>query len=164
MVKTDRRTNGQAYIQDNRIKHSCGILDNNIFHTILGCLTKQCNNQLSKYSITNRLDPYGIAADCISAVMSAPVVSYFFAPVFTLMEEELKARVQSLCCWPEGDGIFCPGDAFSNLMALRMALHHFFPQVRESGFSTLPSRPAFFVSEDACSDWENAAAITGKLK
>jgi glutamate/tyrosine decarboxylase-like PLP-dependent enzyme len=94
--------------------------------------------------------------------MSAPVVSYFFAPVFTLMEEGLKGEVRRLVGWAEGDGIFCPGDAFANLMALRMALHHAHPCLRDSGFSAFPHKPAIFLSVDADANWENAAAITGK--
>jgi len=113
------------------------------------------------FLLVNRLDPYGIAAEFIACVMSAPVVSYFFAPVYTLMEEELKSRLCSLCGWENGGGIFCPGDAIANLVALRMAIHHFFPDSRQLGIRSIETRPAFFVSVHAHSDWENASTVTG---
>jgi len=105
-------------------------------------------------------------AEFVSSVLSTAVVTYFFAPVFTLMEEEVKREVRKLIGYSElnGDGLICPGSGFATHLALRMCLHKKYPDLRTKGFAGI-GKPKFcvFESEHCNSTLQKAACILGKF-
>lgn len=73
--------------------------------------------------------------------------TYEIAPVFILMEKEILNKMVACIGWPEGDGIFAPGGAVSNLYAVNAARHHFYPRCKALGMADIP-KLVIFTSED----------------
>ena len=73
--------------------------------------------------------------------------TYEFAPVYTLMEEEVLATMRRLVGWSTGDGLFVPGASIANLYGLLVARYHRFPEVREKGTRHLPQMVIFTSSQ-----------------
>ena len=64
--------------------------------------------------------------------------TYEIAPVFTLMEDIVLTKMREFIGWEDGDGIFSPGGAISNLYAVACARHKYLPEVKNSGLRTQP--------------------------
>ncbi|CAG7786760.1 unnamed protein product [Allacma fusca] len=98
------------------------------------------------------LDPYGIIADWLSTTMSQPLLSYFLAPVFTLMEFEVYREFRNLLGYPkgQGDGMYLPSHGFGNGYAIQMAIQDKYPEARKKGLFAIGNpRPVIFVSDQA---------------
>ena len=59
--------------------------------------------------------------------------TYEIAPVFTLMEDIVLTKMRDFIGWEDGDGIFSPGGAISNLYAVACARHKYAPEVKHEG-------------------------------
>ena len=64
--------------------------------------------------------------------------TYEIAPVFTLMEDIVLTKMREFIGWEDGDGIFSPGGAISNLYAVACARHKYLPEVKNSGLRNQP--------------------------
>jgi len=97
-------------------------------------------NQLSQ-----GLDVLAVAGEWLTAVTNTNMFTYEVAPVFTLMEDIVLTHMRELVGWPQGDGdsIFAPGGAISNLYAMLVARHAAFPDVKTKGVRALPPLVAF---------------------
>ncbi|CAG7734748.1 unnamed protein product [Allacma fusca] len=98
------------------------------------------------------LDPYGILADWLSTTMYLPLVSYFLAPVYTLMEFEVYREFRNLLGYPkgQGDGMSPPSHGIGNAFAIQMAIQDKYPEAKEKGlFAVGNPRLAIFVSDQA---------------
>lgn len=71
------------------------------------------------------------------------------APVFSLMEAEVLAKLRELIGWSSGDGIFSPGGSISNMYGLLAARFHKFPETKTMGIVGLPPM-VLFGSEQVC--------------
>ncbi|CAL8343415.1 unnamed protein product [Merluccius merluccius] len=114
-------------------------------------------NQLS-----SGLDLIGLAGEWLTSTANTNMFTYEVSPVFLLMEEILLKKMQSIVGWAEeeGDGIFCPGGAISNLYSILVARYDFYPEVKTKGMSALP-RLALFTSEHSHYSVRKSAAVLG---
>ncbi|GFR84952.1 glutamate decarboxylase 1 [Elysia marginata] len=94
---------------------------------------------------------------CIVAKVSQ--FTYEAAPVFTLMEEVVLSRMRQLIGWQEGEAMFAPGGAISNLYGVLLARHRYSPEVKTKGLRG--SRLVVMTSEQSHFSITRAAAILG---
>jgi len=109
-------------------------------------LMAACENVL-KYSVRTghphffnqlyaRGDFTSIAGDWLVAAANTNVHTFEVAPVFTVLEEEVKRKVASILgpnYTKEYDGLFVPGGSLSNLYGLHLARHRIDPEYNERG-------------------------------
>ncbi|XP_033758274.1 glutamate decarboxylase 1-like [Pecten maximus] len=95
-------------------------------------------NQLS-----TGMDMIGIAGEWLTAVANTNMFTYEVAPVFTLMEEVLLHKMLGFVGWKDGDGIFAPGGAISNLYGMLVARHSKFPDIKTKGLVGKPQMIVF---------------------
>uniref|UniRef100_A0A6Q2X0K2 Glutamate decarboxylase 1 n=1 Tax=Esox lucius TaxID=8010 RepID=A0A6Q2X0K2_ESOLU len=100
-------------------------------------------NQLS-----TGLDIIGLAGEWLTSTANTNMFTYEIAPVFVLMEQLTLRKMREIIGWPngEGDGIFSPGGAISNMYSVMIARYKFFPEVKAKGMTAAP-RLVLFTSE-----------------
>uniref|UniRef100_A0A8C7RHZ9 Glutamate decarboxylase 1 n=1 Tax=Oncorhynchus mykiss TaxID=8022 RepID=A0A8C7RHZ9_ONCMY len=100
-------------------------------------------NQLS-----TGLDIIGLAGEWLTSTANTNMFTYEIAPVFVLMEQLTLKKMREIIGWPdgEGDGIFSPGGAISNMYSVMTARYKFFPEVKTKGMTAAP-RLVLFTSE-----------------
>uniref|UniRef100_A0A668TVL4 Glutamate decarboxylase 1 n=1 Tax=Oreochromis aureus TaxID=47969 RepID=A0A668TVL4_OREAU len=100
-------------------------------------------NQLS-----TGLDIVGLAGEWLTSTANTNMFTYEIAPVFVLMEQLTLKKMREIVGWPdgEGDGIFSPGGAISNMYSVMIARYKFFPEVKTKGMAAAP-RLVLFTSE-----------------
>uniref|UniRef100_A0A673ZWM0 Glutamate decarboxylase 1 n=1 Tax=Salmo trutta TaxID=8032 RepID=A0A673ZWM0_SALTR len=88
--------------------------------------------------------------------------TYEIAPVFVLMEQLTLKKMREIIGWPdgEGDGIFSPGGAISNMYSVMTARYKFFPEVKTKGMTAAP-RLVLFTSEHSHYSIKKACAALG---
>ena len=90
------------------------------------------------------LDPVSLAGEWITATTNTSMYTYEVAPVYNLIEEVTLTKMRQILGWTEpGDGIFSPGASISNLYAVQIAKHHFFPQTKTEGLFNMPKLVVF---------------------
>ena len=105
-------------------------------------------------------DLAGIVGEWIATVLNTSMYTYEVAPVFTLMEEELVARMGQLAGMRGCEGVFTPGGSVSNLMAVLAARHRALPHAKHGGLRP-GDRLALFLSEEAHYSLPRAASVLG---
>nr|XP_045619575.1 cysteine sulfinic acid decarboxylase-like [Procambarus clarkii] len=65
------------------------------------------------------------------------------APVFTMVEHFVIARLVQLFGWHEGDGIFSPGGSVSNMYGMVLARHRSHPHIKRTGAAASSPLVAF---------------------
>uniref|UniRef100_A0A0N5AXV4 Glutamate decarboxylase 1 n=1 Tax=Syphacia muris TaxID=451379 RepID=A0A0N5AXV4_9BILA len=106
------------------------------------------------------LDLVSMAGEWLAATANTNMFTYEISPVYILMEKEVTRRMIELIGWDDGDYIFAPGGAISNLYAMNAARHFHFPRVKPLGVSDVPTLCAF-TSEDSHYSIGSAAAVMG---
>uniref|UniRef100_A0A8C7XH16 Glutamate decarboxylase 1b n=1 Tax=Oryzias sinensis TaxID=183150 RepID=A0A8C7XH16_9TELE len=93
---------------------------------------------------------------------SLPPFTYEIAPVFVLMEQLTLKKMREMIGWPagEGDGLFSPGGAISNMYSVMIARYKYFPEVKTKGMSAAP-RLVLFTSEHSHYSIKKAGAALG---
>uniref|UniRef100_A0AAR2K8C6 Glutamate decarboxylase 1 n=1 Tax=Pygocentrus nattereri TaxID=42514 RepID=A0AAR2K8C6_PYGNA len=88
--------------------------------------------------------------------------TYEIAPVFVLMEQLTLKKMREIIGWPngEGDGLFSPGGAISNMYSVMIARYKYFPEVKTKGMSAAP-RLVLFTSEHSHYSITKAGAALG---
>uniref|UniRef100_A0A8B9M253 Glutamate decarboxylase 1 n=1 Tax=Astyanax mexicanus TaxID=7994 RepID=A0A8B9M253_ASTMX len=88
--------------------------------------------------------------------------TYEIAPVFVLMEQLTLKKMREIVGWPngEGDGIFSPGGAISNMYSVMIARYKHFPEVKTKGMTAAP-RLVLFTSEHSHYSIKKASAALG---
>ncbi|XP_052806238.1 glutamate decarboxylase 1-like [Mya arenaria] len=86
--------------------------------------------------------------------------TYEIAPVFTLMEETVLQRIKQLIGWSDGDAIFAPGGAISNLYGLMVARHVADPGIKHTGMAD-GRKFAVFTSAQSNFSIKKAAVLLG---
>ncbi|GBF91842.1 glutamate decarboxylase [Raphidocelis subcapitata] len=109
-----------------------------------------------------RVEPAGLAAEWLAAATNTNVHTFEVAPVYTMLEGEVIAKMASIVGYPEStrDGLLVPGGSASNLYAMHIARHRAFPDVRRRGLGAAPPLAAFTSSHSHYS-YTKAAALTG---
>uniref|UniRef100_A0A8C8MP89 Glutamate decarboxylase 1 n=1 Tax=Oncorhynchus tshawytscha TaxID=74940 RepID=A0A8C8MP89_ONCTS len=114
-------------------------------------------NQLS-----TGLDIIGLAGEWLTSTANTNMFTYEIAPVFVLMEQLTLKKMREIIGWPdgEGDGIFSPGGAISNMYSVMTARYKFFPEVKTKGMTAAP-RLVLFTSEHSHYSIKKASAALG---
>uniref|UniRef100_A0A8C8DG97 Glutamate decarboxylase 1b n=1 Tax=Oncorhynchus tshawytscha TaxID=74940 RepID=A0A8C8DG97_ONCTS len=114
-------------------------------------------NQLS-----TGLDIIGLAGEWLTSTANTNMFTYEIAPVFVLMEQLTLKKMREMIGWPsgEGDGIFSPGGAISNMYSVMIARYKYFPEVKTKGMSAAP-RLVLFTSEHSHYSIKKAGAALG---
>ncbi|XP_029478838.1 glutamate decarboxylase 1-like isoform X1 [Oncorhynchus nerka] len=114
-------------------------------------------NQLS-----TGLDIIGLAGEWLTSTANTNMFTYEIAPVFVLMEQLTLKKMREIIGWPsgEGDGIFSPGGAISNMYSVMIARYKYFPEVKTKGMSVAP-RLVLFTSEHSHYSIKKAGAALG---
>lgn len=112
-------------------------------------------NQLS-----TGIDIIGLAAEWVTAAANTNMFTYEMAPVFTLMEATILERMRGFIGWSDGDAIFAPGGAISNLYAMLAARHVASESIKSTGMWNGP-RFAVFTSKQSHFSIHRAAVILG---
>nr|XP_061784829.1 glutamate decarboxylase 1-like isoform X5 [Nerophis lumbriciformis] len=109
------------------------------------------------------LDVIGVVGEWLTSVANTNMFTYEVSPVFTLMEEVVLKKMQSIVGWStddEGDGIFSPGGAISNMYSLLVARYYFYPEVKTKGMRALPEL-VLFTSQHSHYSLVKSAAVLG---
>ncbi|MEL6183003.1 MAG: pyridoxal-dependent decarboxylase [Myxococcota bacterium] len=114
-------------------------------------------------------DPISVIGDWMTALLNTTAATYEMAPLFTLMENELLARMAALmglASEPDGPqlragahGLFTPGGATSNLYALHLARAWRAPEAVEEGLGG--RKLVAFTSEQSHYSLSKGAAMIG---
>ncbi|WAS93450.1 pyridoxal phosphate-dependent decarboxylase family protein [Nannocystis punicea] len=104
-------------------------------------------------------DPIAVVGDFLGAALNTTMATYEAAPVFTLMERAVLARLAALAGWGAHDGVFVPGGSFSNLYALQLARLRLDPDARERGHDGAPL--VAFASTHAHYSLEKSVVLLG---
>lgn len=78
-------------------------------------------------------DPIAILGDWFGAAYNTTLATYEAAPVFTLIERALIARLAELVGWSAHEGLFVAGGSLSNLYAMHLARARSDPDSLEYG-------------------------------
>ncbi|CAG2243326.1 E4.1.1.15 [Mytilus edulis] len=106
------------------------------------------------------LDIVGIAGDMLTSVADTNMFTYEVAPVFTLIEDTVLTKMLGYIGWYDGEGMFAPGGAISNLYGMLTARHKRFPSVKYTGMSS-KGDIVIFTSEQSHFSINKAAMLLG---
>ncbi|XP_033624948.1 glutamate decarboxylase 1-like isoform X2 [Asterias rubens] len=113
-------------------------------------------NQLS-----TGLDIISLAGEWVTAAANTNMFTYEIAPVFLLMERAILKKMREMVGYKDGDGIFAPGGAVSNLYAVQCARHKYVPSCKRRGLQSSSRNLVLFTSEHSHFSLRRAAAILG---
>ncbi|MGB0429299.1 MAG: pyridoxal phosphate-dependent decarboxylase family protein [Bacteroidia bacterium] len=77
----------------------------------------------------------GLVGELLAALMNTSMYTYEVAPLATLIEREVIAKMNSYTGFSNGDGIFTSGGSNSNMVAMLCARHQMFPDFKQKGMS-----------------------------
>ncbi|MBZ3890914.1 Glutamate decarboxylase 1 [Sciurus carolinensis] len=114
-------------------------------------------NQLS-----SGLDIIGLAGEWLTSTANTNMFTYEIAPVFVLMEQITLKKMREMIGWSskDGDGIFSPGGAISNMYGIMAARYKYFPEVKTKGMVAVP-KLVLFTSEHSHYSIKKAGAALG---
>lgn len=79
------------------------------------------------------VDPYGLAGSWVTDSMNTALHTYEVSPAFTIVEHYLIQKINKLIGYPNGDGIFCPGGSFANIMGIHLGRYRMNPDFKRTG-------------------------------
>ncbi|EPQ02292.1 Glutamate decarboxylase 1, partial [Myotis brandtii] len=114
-------------------------------------------NQLS-----TGLDIIGLAGEWLTSTANTNMFTYEIAPVFVLMEQITLKKMREIVGWSnkDGDGIFSPGGAISNMYSIMAARYKYFPEVKTKGMAAVPNLVLFTSEHGYVPLYVNATAGT----
>ncbi|XP_019410189.1 PREDICTED: glutamate decarboxylase 1 [Crocodylus porosus] len=114
-------------------------------------------NQLS-----TGLDIIGLAGEWLTSTANTNMFTYEIAPVFVLMEQITLRKMREIIGWSnkDGDGIFSPGGAISNMYSIMAARYKYFPEVKTKGMAAVP-KLVLFTSEHSHYSIKKAGSALG---
>ncbi|MEJ1278225.1 glutamic acid decarboxylase 2 [Cricetulus griseus] len=114
-------------------------------------------NQLS-----TGLDIIGLAGEWLTSTANTNMFTYEIAPVFVLMEQITLKKMREIIGWSskDGDGIFSPGGAISNMYSIMAARYKYFPEVKTKGMAAVPKLVLFTSEHGYVPLYVNATAGT----
>ncbi|XP_076437424.1 cysteine sulfinic acid decarboxylase-like [Babylonia areolata] len=86
------------------------------------------------------LEVYSLAGSWLTDSLNTNIHTYECAPVFVVMEKYVMGKLCETVGFPrgQGEGIFCPGGSFSNIMAVHLARYRNNPDVSSKGLWDMP--------------------------
>lgn len=87
------------------------------------------------------------------------LATYEASPVFTAIELEVISKLGAIVGWPQSEGVSVPGGSSANFMAIHLARHSRYPQIKAEGMGAL--RFAIFISDQAHYSFRKGAAVLG---
>lgn len=87
------------------------------------------------------------------------LATYEASPAFTAIELEVISKIGATIGWTKSEGVSVPGGSSANFMALHLARHARFPQIKAEGMGNL--KFAIFVSDQAHYSYRKGAAVLG---
>lgn len=112
-------------------------------------------NQL--YSGTN---VYGLAGSWISDALNTNMHTFEVAPAFIVIEKYIIQKLCSIIGYKAGDGIFCPGGSFSNIMGMNLARYKRCPDFKKTGMYGM-KRMKLYTSSEAHYSMVKSAVFLG---
>lgn len=97
--------------------------------------------------------------DLLTSATNTSMSTYEIAPVATLIETTLVAKMGELVGFENPEGQFTTGGSNGNLMAMAIARHAAFPNIKTEGMGN--TKLIAFVSEDAHYSFAKAAHLLG---
>lgn len=101
-----------------------------------------------------------LMADMLTSATNTSMYTYEVAPVATLIEKTLIAKLGQLVGFADPEGQFTTGGSNGNLMALAIARHQAFPTLKQTGMGQGP-RLVALVSAEAHYSFAKAAHLLG---
>ncbi len=101
-----------------------------------------------------------LVGSVVEAVANTSMYTYEVAPVATLIETEMLERFKRVFGFTDGEAQVTTGGSNSNYLALLLALHQRFPEVKQHGVRGLPP-VAVFVSDQAHYSMDKAMVMAG---
>lgn len=101
-----------------------------------------------------------LMGDMLTSATNTSMYTYEVAPVATLIEKTLIAKLGTLVGFSNPEGQFTTGGSNGNLMAMAMARHRAMPSLKQTGLINAPKLIAF-VSEEAHYSFDKAAHLLG---
>ena len=98
--------------------------------------------------------------DLLTSATNTSMYTYEVAPVATLIEKTLIAKMGKLVGFDHPEGQFTTGGSNGNLMAMAIARHHAVPQLKHEGMANGPQLIAF-ISAEAHYSFAKAAQLLG---
>jgi len=105
-------------------------------------------------------DEAAFLGDVFATLSNNQMHTYEVAPVATLIELALIAKMNSCIGFDGGEGIFCSGGSNGNLLGMLCARNRAFPDVKAGGFAG-GEMPALFISDQAHYSFAKAANQLG---
>ena len=105
-------------------------------------------------------DPACFMGDMLTSATNTSMYTHEVAPVATLIEKTLIAKICSLVGFANPEGQFTTGGSNGNLMALAIARHRACPELRKTGLHQGP-RLIAFVSAESHYSFAKAAHLLG---
>ncbi len=100
-----------------------------------------------------------ILADNFVSRKKTTLATYEASPAFTAIELEVVSKIGAIVGWVKSEGISVPGGSSGNFMAVHLARHSRFPQIKTQGMGNSPF--ALFVSDQSHYSYRKAAAVLG---
>ncbi|MEM9487154.1 MAG: aminotransferase class V-fold PLP-dependent enzyme, partial [Cyanobacteria bacterium P01_F01_bin.116] len=98
--------------------------------------------------------------DLLTSAANTSMYTHEVAPIATLIEKAVIAKMGQLVGFSNPEGQFTTGGSNGNLMAMAMARHHTVPALKQGGMVNGPQLIAF-VSEEAHYSFAKAAQLLG---
>ncbi len=101
-----------------------------------------------------------LVGSVFEAVANTSMYTYEVAPVATLIETEMLNRMKAVFGFKGGEAQITTGGSNSNYLALLLALHKKFPELKTRGLQGLPA-VSVFVSDDSHYSMDKAMVMAG---
>ncbi|XP_060578525.1 cysteine sulfinic acid decarboxylase-like isoform X2 [Ruditapes philippinarum] len=79
------------------------------------------------------MNVFGLAGSWVTESLNTNIHTYETSPVFVLIDNFIIEKMCNKVGFEAGDGLFCPGGAFSNIMALNISRYKCYPEVTSEG-------------------------------
>ncbi|KAL8594515.1 hypothetical protein ACOMHN_028869 [Nucella lapillus] len=106
------------------------------------------------------LEPYSLAGSWLTDSLNTNLHTYEAAPVFVVMEKYMMSKLCEKMGFPDGEGIFCPGGSFANIMAVHLARYRNNPDVTSKGLWEM-RKVRLYTSDEAHYSLKKASMFLG---
>lgn len=125
----------------------------------LSCSVKTSHPQYFNQLWAGQSEP-ALVGSVIESLANTSMYTYEVAPAATLIENEVLDRFKTVFGFSDGEAQITTGGSNSNYVALLLALHRKFPQLKTNGLQGLP-KMSVFVSEEAHYSMDKAMLMSG---
>lgn len=106
------------------------------------------------------LNVYGMTGSWLSDALNTNMHTFEVAPAFIVIEKYIIEKLCSIIGYKTGDGIFCPGGSFSNIMGMNLARFKKCPDFKKTGMYGL-KRMKLYTSSEAHYSMVKSAVFLG---